>query len=224
MSAHKRPGDLRAARRDDRRAELLDAARSAIRREGRMASMDTIAREAGITKPIVYKHFGDRSGLADALATEFVDSLLSELGSALGREAQPVDILRTTVDAYLAFVERDPQIYRFVAREALAGSPDGTDAMSGVIREISRQVAVLLGEQLRSAGLDSGPAEPWAFGIVGMVHLAGDWWVERRTMSRETLVDYLAGLLWHGMAGWGDVQRGLADQRDARPDGGDQAD
>ena len=189
-----------------------------------MASMDAIAREAGITKPIVYKHFGDRSGLADALATEFIDSLLAEIGSALGREAEPQDILRTTVDAYLSFVERDPQIYRFVAREALAGPADGSDAMSGVIREISRQVAVLLGEQLRTAGLDSGPAEPWAFGIVGMVHLAGDWWVERRTMPRERLVDYLAGLLWHGMGGWGAAQRALAEQRGQSPDRGDGAD
>ena len=57
-----------------------------------------------------------------------------------------------------------------------------------------------------------------------MVHLAGDWWVERRTMPRERLVDYLAGLLWHGMRGWGEVQRALADQRDAGPERGDRAD
>jgi AcrR family transcriptional regulator len=165
--------------------------------------MEAIAREAGITKPIIYKHFGDRSGLAEALAADFVDSLLGELGEALGRDAPPREILRTTVDAYLAFVERDPQIYRFLVREALTPADTATgETMSGVIREIGRQVALVVGEQLRGAGLDSGPAEPWAFGIVGMVHLAGDWWVERPTMSRATLTEYLTELLWHGMAGW----------------------
>ncbi|MEY2458619.1 MAG: hypothetical protein QOG30_449, partial [Acidimicrobiaceae bacterium] len=48
---------------------------------------------------------------------------------------------------------------------------------------------------------DSGPAEPWAFGIVGMVHLAGDWWLERRTMTRARLVDDITALLWTGLGG-----------------------
>ena len=48
-------------------------------------------------------------------------------------------------------------------------------------------------------GLDSGAAEPWAYAIVGAVHLAGDWWLERKTMSREQLVAYLTTLVWDGM-------------------------
>jgi hypothetical protein len=60
-------------------------------------------------------------------------------------------------------------------------------------------VAVIMGERLRAIGADSGAAEPWAYGIVGMVHLAGDWWVNRRTMSREHLVGYLVSLLWDGL-------------------------
>ena len=207
-----RTHEVRAARRDDRRAQLLDAARAAIRREGRAVSMEAIAREAGITKPIIYKHFGDRSGLARALSEEFLTGLLDELTYALRREAPPQEILRTTVDAYLAFVERDPQVYRFLVREAQASAGDGPP-MSGVIREIARQVAAVVGEQLRVAGLDSGPAEPWAFGIVGMVHLAGDWWVEQPTMSRDRLVEYLTTLLWDGMSGWAATARepGAAD-------------
>ena len=39
--------------------------------------------------------------------------------------------------------------------------------------------------------------------IVGMVHLACEWWLDRRTMSRLDLVDYLSELLWGGLAGNG---------------------
>lgn len=60
-------------------------------------------------------------------------------------------------------------------------------------------MAVVLGERLRQLGADSGAAEPWAHGIVGMVHLAADWWVERRTMPRARLVEYLVALLWEGL-------------------------
>ncbi|MEY2432610.1 MAG: hypothetical protein QOC92_2335, partial [Acidimicrobiaceae bacterium] len=38
-------------------------------------------------------------------------------------------------------------------------------------------------------------------GIVGMVHLAGDWWLERRTMTRAHLVDDITALLWNGLGG-----------------------
>ena len=53
---------------DERRAELLGAAERAIRRIGPHASMDEIAAEAGITKPILYSHFGDKAGLVTALS------------------------------------------------------------------------------------------------------------------------------------------------------------
>jgi AcrR family transcriptional regulator len=201
------PRAERSARREARRAELLDAARSAIRREGAAASMEVIAAEAGITKPILYKHFGDRSGLAEALAHDFVDGLMQELSRALGSDVDPEELLRTTIDTYLAFVEADPQIYRFLVQSALAGPAGVASALTGVIPEIGRRVVLVIGEGLGAAGLDTGPAEPWAFGIVGMVHLAGDWWVDRRTMSRARLVEYLTRLLWDGMARWGTPTR-----------------
>jgi hypothetical protein len=57
----------------------------------------------------------------------------------------------------------------------------------------------VIGDQLRDAGLDSGAAVPWSYGIVGLVHQAGDWWLDDQTMSREQLVRYLTNLLWNGL-------------------------
>ena len=62
-------------------------------------------------------------------------------------------------------------------------------------------MAVQIGDQLRALGLDAGGAEPFAFGVVGMVHQAGDWWIRSRTMSREALTSYLTSLLWNGFEG-----------------------
>ena len=65
----------RDARRLERRAELLDAATRVVRREGPAASMDQIAAEAGISKPIVYRHFRDRDDLVAGVAQRFADEL-----------------------------------------------------------------------------------------------------------------------------------------------------
>ena len=52
---------------EPRREQLLNAADRVVQREGPGASMNAIAAEAGITKPILYRHFGDRNGLIGAL-------------------------------------------------------------------------------------------------------------------------------------------------------------
>jgi len=190
----------RTARRAERREELLDAAVSAIRRDGAAVSMETIAAEAGITKPIVYKHFGDRDGLIRALAERFAGGLLNELDAKLGRDLEPEELLRGTIDAYLAFVEREPSLYRFlIARmgDPLGYAPDRI----GLVSHISERVASVVSQKMRAEGVDPTAAEPWAFGIVGMVHLAGDWWLDRRSMSRDQLVGYLSDLLWKGILG-----------------------
>ncbi len=73
--------------------------------------------------------------------------------------------------------------------------------MGSLVDLIAKQVALVAGERLRAAGRDSGAAVPWAYGIVGLVHQAGAWWVDDQTMTRETLVNYLVSLLWDGLNG-----------------------
>ena len=200
MTHRRRELDIdRAARREKRRGELLDAAIVAIRRDGEAASMEAIAAEAGVTKPIIYKHFGDRSGLSAAIGERFSGELVGAIEAALAHtELEPQQLLRSTIDTYLRFIEQDPQLYRFLV--ASLRVPAAANDQTGIVAAVGQRVALVLGEVLRANGRDSGAAEPWAFGIVGMVHLAGDWWVERRTMPRETLADYLTVLLFEGLA------------------------
>lgn len=68
---------------DRRRRELLEAADRVVLRDGPQASMNAIAAEAGITKPILYRHFGDKGGLYAALAMRHTDALLDSLRAAL---------------------------------------------------------------------------------------------------------------------------------------------
>jgi AcrR family transcriptional regulator len=137
--------------------------------------------------------------LAAALGEQFGAALVADLDAALQQDLPPEQLLRATIDAYLAFVERDPQLYSFLVGRL--GAPVGTEVANDLVTQVGARVALVLGEQLRTLGVDSGPAEAWAFGIVGMVHLAGDWWLERRTMTRARLVDDITTLLWRGFGG-----------------------
>jgi hypothetical protein len=105
-------------------------------------------------------------------------------------------VLTATIDAYVAIIDNDPEVYRFLTT-GLARDPELP--VVSLAAEVAQNVAVVLGERLREIGADDTPAEIWAYGIVGMVHMAGDWWVDRRTFSRDEVVEHLVRLLWDGL-------------------------
>lgn len=162
--------------------------------------MSEIAAAGGVTKPILYKHFGDKGGLYRALAERYVQQLLHELRAALAAESSPRARLETTISTYVAFVDREREAYGFLMHRAVDERPEAQAAVAEFIRKLGHELTLVLGEELRRNGVDSAAAEPWAHGIVGMVHLAADRWLEHPSMPRERLVDYLTTLLWDGLA------------------------
>jgi AcrR family transcriptional regulator len=184
--------------REERRAQLLESAVDAIRAIGPNASMEQLAAQGGVTKPILYRHFGDREGLGRAIGEHYATVLMKTLAAPLQSDA-PRDLLWRTVDSYLKFLEDEPQLYAFLTSGG-GVRPDAEDA-NAIAEAVAREVSVRIGDQLRAQGLDAGGAEPFAHGIVGMVHQAGDWWVRNRTMSRHALTTYLTTLLWSGFEG-----------------------
>jgi len=184
-----------------RRAELLDAATAAIREIGADATMAELAAAAGITKPILYSHFGDKAGLGSALAERVVTQLNESLLTGLTVGATARERTRATVGAFVDFVQREPELYAFMVRGALA--PGAGFGEAGLVSEIGNQITLVLGTALRSAGKDSGPAEVWSYGIIGAVFVAAEWWLARPVISRDQLVDDLCTLLWDGLGSTG---------------------
>lgn len=187
----------RVQQRAERREAYLDAAIAVIAVEGPGASMEVIAQAAGVSKPILYRHFGDREGLVEALAQRFVGDLAQRLGAVLASGGEPVELVRRSIDTYVAAIEDDPSLYRFLTHRI----PPRGAALSTLVDQLAAVIARTLADGLRLAGLDTAAARPWSYGIVGMVHLAGDDWVARPSTSRHQFVDDLTRLLWNGLAG-----------------------
>ncbi len=159
--------------------------------------MDEIAAEAGISKPILYRHFGDKDGLHQALAQRYVDELMSVL-----RAARLVDDPRANIaagiDAYLAFIEREPERYRFLL--GAAEEPRTSALVAEFRRRLATDCASATAKRLRRLSLDPEIAEPWAWGVVGMVRSVGVWWLESQALPRARLVEHLTNLLWDGFS------------------------
>lgn len=186
--------------REVRWQRLLEGVLAVIAREGPAVSMERLAAELGVTKPVLYRYFGDRAGLYRAVAEATVTALMRDLAAALAEPVEPRRLLAETIDAYLSFIEREPQLYRFLMERAVVEHVEAHAAITHFIRQVGQAVAQVLDQQMRAAGSDLGAAEAWAYGVVGMVQLAGDWWLERRPMPRPRLVAHLTDLLWDGFA------------------------
>lgn len=161
--------------------------------------MEQLAKAGGVTKPILYRHFGDRDGLIGELAERWSTELLASVVAPLLAEVEPRTMLDATVEGYVTFVERDPNLYGFLMQQAAPRADDQSTPISSLVDVVAKQIAVVVGEELRSAGRDTGAAVPWAYGIVGLVNTATDWWLQDRTMSRKRFVGYLTDLLWNGI-------------------------
>ena len=192
-------------RRDpERRAQLLEAADRAIAAHGAAVRMEDIASEAGVTKPILYRHFGDKGGLYEAVARRAARMLEERLETGLEVAEGPREKLRATIDAFLAAVEERPETYRFLLHSAAAERPEVSQAVGDFTHELGRRLAGVLREQYARFGVDLGHAELMAHALIGSVHQVSAWWLSgpgegARPVPRAQLTDLLVRLLWSGL-------------------------
>lgn len=187
--------------REERRTALVDATIRAIRAHGATVGMDEIAAEAGTSKTVIYRYFEDKAGVYRAVADRIDQRVLRHVGTALAQSDSshddPRGLISSTVDAYLALVESDPEVYRFVVGRPLVDRPLIDDPVGGTITQASG----LLGAALSASDLEPGRARIWALALVGSVQaVADDWLAATDRRPRDEVVQALTDLAWSGLA------------------------
>lgn len=130
--------------RDDRRRRLLDTAWAVVREEGSDAlTLGHIATRAGVTKPVVYDHFGTREGLLAALYREFDDRQNALMDAALAASGNTLaGTAAVTAESYVDCVlAQGRELPGVVA--ALAGSRE--------LEQLRREAEAAIMEKHRSA-------------------------------------------------------------------------
>lgn len=179
------------ARREARREALLAAAFGAIARHGPAVSMDQIAAEAGVTKPILYRHFRDKRGLVAAVTLRY----LAELRAALAQVEAPDlrTLTRRQLDQALRYLETRPGLLEFINRER------GFEESADRAFEHAEPFVAFVRSLLLERGLDPDAAGPWAVGMGSLFNGACTWWLRTRAMPRERFVEHIVALLWDGL-------------------------
>ena len=183
----------------ERREQLLDVGRALFAERGfDGTSVEEVASRAGVSKPVVYEHFGGKEGLYAVVVDREVQRLLDTFNHALTGE-QPKLLLEQATLALLTYIEDDSNGFRILVRE----SPVGLERSGGfatIISDIASQVEHILAKQFKARGFETKLAGLYSQALVGMVALTGQWWLDNRKPKRDEVAAHLVNLAWNGLS------------------------
>lgn len=125
---------------------ILNGALEAFSANGlRGATIDQIARAAGLSKPNVLYYFGSKDEIHKALLTTLLEMWLAPMRQ-IDPDGEPLAEVLRYVQAKLSMSQDYPRESRLFAHEILQGAPHLTEILGGDLRQIvDRTVAVLEG-------------------------------------------------------------------------------
>ena len=186
----------------ERRALLVDAAVSVFAERGYSgASLDEITGRAGVTKPLLYRHFASKADLYKEVVRVEMDRLLGGLEQATEPGASLELRVRAYVDAFFAYVEEHPFARRLLfrppeAEAAVARAHDRAQerATQGCLALLAADESLLAGDPNRDVAL-----EIYGQALKTALNGMAAWWLSHPEVPRADLVDRTIDLVWVGL-------------------------
>jgi AcrR family transcriptional regulator len=169
----------------------------AVRTHGAEVSIDELAAGAGVSKPVLYDEFGDKLGVADAIAVVLADGLVDTVVRELGR-ARQVDItmaVDVVVRALIDLIEAEPELYSFLVRSFRMNDRGFLD--NALVRVIHERAKIVFG--LAAPGVDPDRMAVLTDGVFGFVMAAVESWRSTRRPPKDDLVQTLALVIEQGL-------------------------
>ncbi len=135
------------SRRSDTRSRIVDVAARLLREQG-PAALTTrgVAEGAGVQAPAIYRLFGDKDGLLDAVAehvmTTYVSAKAVIVQAASADNVDPLDDLRTGWQMQIDFGVANPTLFRLLSEPGRGSRSPAAQAGKQVLQARVHRVAV----------------------------------------------------------------------------------
>ncbi|HET7690897.1 MAG TPA: TetR/AcrR family transcriptional regulator [Nocardioidaceae bacterium] len=186
----------------ERRTAILDAAVTVIEREpvGTVLHVQQIAEEAGLSRPVVYRHFADRADLDDAIQRHVLGLVTSEVLPAVVLSGTIMGVIEGIVSSYVRWAHAHPKLHRIAEERASALDSALTSVGIGISSLIATG-ADLYGVTLTDEERAALPA--LTAGLIGWVLGSVHVWMLRpaREPSAEAMSDLLSRSIWYLLQG-----------------------
>lgn len=188
----------------DRREQLISVGRAAFAELGfDGASVEEIAHRAGVSKPVLYEHFGGKEGLYAVVIDREMQSLEAVVTEALDHGSWRQRIEQAAL-ALLTYVEQETDGFLILARDS---KPGASRSYATLLNGVVGQVTHILATAFAHRGLDESLAMLYGQALVGMVSSTAQWWLDERTPDKEVVAAHIVNLCWNGMSGLQAVPR-----------------
>jgi AcrR family transcriptional regulator len=189
--------------RAERRSQLLAVSRGVFAERGfETATLEEIAERAGVSRPIVYGHFGDKQRLFEAVVIEEIARVETAVGAALAAPGEPRELLERGLRAFFVYVREHPEGHAVLTRDAPVHlSGEGLAGVGVMLDRLAARISEVIAGAIRSLGLDPAPAPIYASALIGLGEHVGRWWRHHPEVSLETVTSHTTTLLWSGFGG-----------------------
>jgi AcrR family transcriptional regulator len=194
------PGRVPRAVRSEQLLELADQLFAERGFHG--ASMDELARRAGVSKPVIYDHFGSKEQLFASCVRRTGEALAERVAKAVHKESDPRARLRAGSIAYFRFLQEQIRawVVLFDDEERARDARFATEA-SRIRRRQSDLMIHLIAETSGTAPGHEGRTrlEAMTLAIAGAYESLSLWWYRYPEVPPEELADWLLELIWPGL-------------------------
>ncbi|MBK5288898.1 MAG: TetR/AcrR family transcriptional regulator [Acidimicrobiia bacterium] len=178
----------------ERRSQLIAVGRTVFAERGYDgASVEEIAERAGVSKPIVYEHFGGKEGLYAVVVDREMDHVITSIAAAIS-QGPPRDRLGGATLAFLNYVKEEPEGFAVLSRDVPAKV-----GMASLLADVGTQVGDVFAAEFKRAGYDPKAAPIYAQALIGMVSYVGQWWTENQKRDIEDIAAHVTALAWMGL-------------------------
>jgi AcrR family transcriptional regulator len=181
-----------------REQQLLDVAeRLFIERGFADTSIEDICRTAGVTRPIVYEHFGSKEGVFLGCLRRIRADFETDIVSAAALSADLRTQIESVADVFFAILEKTPQRWSLV----YGGAGMLLGPLADQLAEQRFGTVERIADVLRPHAPDADPERILAFAhmLSGAGEQLGRWWLHHLDVPRERVVTHLVELAWNGL-------------------------
>ena len=191
---------------EERRAQLLRVASQLFARQGfSSTTMDEVAEQAGVTKPLLYQHFDSKKALYIELVDEIAHRVLKAVAIATANATGPREQVELALRAYFEILVQDTDAFRLLYDR----NHGGDDDLGRAVRRVEHALVEGV-DPLVDAGLDERHRHLIAAAMVGMTEGASISWMDsdyaknlkdpdERLAEAQRLAARVGGLMWAGL-------------------------
>jgi AcrR family transcriptional regulator len=194
--------DRRRLAADQRREMIIEAAGRLFAERGyHGVSLDEIAAEAGVTKPVVYDHPVSKGDLYAGLLERHHEELLAHIIEHLDAEGTLEERMRSALRTLFGWAREHPFAWRLLFSDDTTGDPHVASIHRRVQQRANREVAKRVLSGVQAEGADQVQRLEMAGEILGgATRSLIRWWHSHPEVSEEVLVDTLMKVVWSGMS------------------------